>query len=41
VTDPAIDPKIAHFTNGIPDLPGYENVPFADEWRAELARWAA
>lgn len=38
-SDPAVDPKIAHFTDGCPDMPGYENVPFADEWRAELRRW--
>lgn len=40
-TDPAIEPKIAHFTEGLPDMPGYENVPFANEWRAELQRMAA
>jgi hypothetical protein len=39
-TDPAIDPKIVHFTDGTPAMPGYENVPFADEWRSELSRWA-
>jgi hypothetical protein len=39
-TDPAIDPKVVHFTEGCPDMPGYENVAFADEWRRELARWA-
>lgn len=32
--------KCVHFTEGVPDMPGYENVPFADEWRAELIRWA-
>lgn len=32
-SDPNIDPKMVHFTRGTPDLPGYENVPFADEWR--------
>lgn len=31
---PAIDPKLVHFTRGTPDMPGYENVPYADEWRA-------
>ena len=41
VTDPAIDAKIAHFTLGTPDMPGYEDVQYADEWRAELTRWAA
>lgn len=40
-TDPAIDPKVVHFTDGVPDMPGYENCAFADEWRAELAKWAA
>lgn len=40
-SDPAVDPKIVHHTEGSPCLPGYEDAPFADEWRAELARWAA
>jgi len=40
-TDPSIEPKVAHFTDGVPDMPGYENVPFADEWRAARNRWAA
>jgi hypothetical protein len=32
------EPAIVHFTDGIPSIPGYENVEFADEWRAlELA----
>lgn len=31
---PHIDPAIVHFTDGIPDMPGYENQEFADEWRA-------
>lgn len=35
------DPRIVHFTNGLPCVPGYENVPFADEWRAQLNQWAA
>jgi hypothetical protein len=33
--------KIAHFTAGVPDMPGYANCTFADEWRAELSRLAA
>lgn len=41
ISDPVIDAKIVHFTLGTPDMPGYENAPFADQWRAELARWAA
>lgn len=40
-TSPHIDPKVVHFTNGLPDMPGYENVPYADEWRAERDRLAA
>lgn len=40
-SDPAVDPSIVHFTDGIPTMAGYENSPYADEWRAELARWAA
>lgn len=35
------DPKIVHFTNGVPDMPGYEHCEFSDEWRNELLRWAA
>lgn len=35
------DVKIAHFTLGVPDMPGYENCEFSDEWRDELRRWAA
>lgn len=30
----------AHFTEGIPSMPGHENDLFADEWRAELLKWA-
>lgn len=32
-------PQIVHFTDGIPDMPGYENDPFANEWREELRQW--
>jgi hypothetical protein len=32
-TDPAIKPKIAHFTEGGPWFPGCERVPYAGEWR--------
>lgn len=39
-SDPEVDPAIVHFTDGIPTIPGYEAAPYADEWRAELARWA-
>lgn len=40
-SDPKIDPVVVHHTSGTPDMLGYENVAFADEWRAELDRWAA
>lgn len=36
-SDPSIDPAIVHFTDGTPDMPGYENAPYADEWRRELS----
>lgn len=35
------DPICVHFTDGVPDMPGYEVQPYADEWRAERRRWAA
>lgn len=35
-SDPIIVPKAVHFTRGTPDLPGYADVAFAAEWRAEL-----
>lgn len=34
------DPKLVHFTLGPPDMPGYEDCQFADEWRKELSQWA-
>jgi lipopolysaccharide biosynthesis glycosyltransferase len=34
------NPRIVHHTLGSPCLPGYEDAPFADEWRSELAEWA-
>ena len=40
-SSPEINPDIVHFTDGIPSMPGYEHCEYADEWRAELARWAA
>lgn len=33
-SNPEITPDAVHFTRGTPDLAGYENVPYADEWRA-------
>ena len=28
------NPAIVHFTDGVPDMPGYEDQEYADEWRA-------
>ncbi len=39
--EPIDDVKVCHHTLGSPCLAGYEGVPFADEWRAELNAWAA
>jgi hypothetical protein len=33
-SDPAIDPKLVHYTRGTPDMPGYEDSAYADEWYA-------
>lgn len=30
-------PTVVHFTEGTPDMPGYEHCDYADEWRSELA----
>jgi lipopolysaccharide biosynthesis glycosyltransferase len=38
---PVEEPQIVHFTEGTPDMPGYDEDPYTDEWRQELARWAA
>lgn len=40
-SDPKIDPKLVHYTDGPPNLPGYENAAFADEWRHWHNRWAS
>ncbi len=34
------EPKIVHFTDGIPTMAGYENVEYAEEWRAAMDGWA-
>lgn len=39
-SDPEIDPHIVHFTEGCPDMPGYDKQPFADEWFAARDAWA-
>lgn len=40
-TDPSINPKVVHFTEGGPWMRGYESVPYAHEWLSERERWAA
>lgn len=34
-------PKAVHYTLGIPRMRGYENAPYADEWRAHARRSAS
>lgn len=34
------DPKCIHYTLGTPDMPGYEQCEYADEWYDELESWA-
>jgi hypothetical protein len=34
------NPRIVHHTLGSPCMSGYEDAPYAGEWRAELADWA-
>jgi lipopolysaccharide biosynthesis glycosyltransferase len=36
-----IDPKVVHYTEGGPWFTGFEDVPYAGEWREALHRWAA
>lgn len=36
-----VEPKNVHFTDGIPTMAGYEDAPYANEWRDTLADWAA
>ena len=33
------NPAIVHFTSGVPNMPGYENCDFSDEWHDGLRRW--
>lgn len=39
-SDPTIVPKCIHWTSGTPDMRGYEDAPFAAEWRAARDQWA-
>jgi lipopolysaccharide biosynthesis glycosyltransferase len=35
------EPRLVHFTDGPPTMRGYEHVDYADEFWAEMDRWAA
>jgi hypothetical protein len=35
-SSPEIDPKAVHMTRGVPSMPDYANIPFADEWFSYL-----
>ncbi len=37
-SNPALNPKAVHFTRGTPDLSGYQDVPYAEEWRRVRAQ---
>ncbi len=39
-SDPQESATIAHFTSGVPDMPGYEDCRYADEWRKARDDWA-
>lgn len=39
-SNPAIDPKNVHYTEGVPSMRGYGDAPYADEWRELLREWA-
>jgi lipopolysaccharide biosynthesis glycosyltransferase len=39
-TDPSVEPKVVHFTEGLPDMPGYEAQAYANEWREARNSWA-
>lgn len=40
-TSPDVVPNNVHFTDGGPWFESFQNVPYADEWRAVLNRWAS
>lgn len=39
ITDPQISPSIVHYTHGGPWLRDYQDVQFANQWRAEHELW--
>jgi hypothetical protein len=36
-SSPEIEPSAVHMTRGVPTMAGYEDIPYADEWRAYLS----
>lgn len=40
-TTAKVEPKIVHFTDGIPTMQGYEFCDYAGEWTRALEEWAA
>ena len=36
-----VNPKLVHFTDGVPTMPGYENVEYAREFIDRLTEWAS
>jgi hypothetical protein len=41
VDPPRGDAAVVHFTMGTPDMKNYTDCEYSDEWRQELASWAA
>jgi len=39
-SSPSLEAKAVHFTRGTPDMPGYQDVRYADEWRRVRERFA-
>lgn len=40
-SDERVIPKVVHFTDGGPWFNAFSNVPYAEEWRSVLNRWAS
>jgi hypothetical protein len=38
-TSPTVEAWVAHFTEGLPDVPGFEDCAYADEWRQAYREW--
>lgn len=39
-SDKSLEPKVIHWTEGCPDMAGYEAAEYADDWRLMLDQWA-